>query len=93
MDVLRGKWLVVLLARLKVREQRYSELRSVVPLSDKMLTQRLHDLVERGLADKDADGRYRLTSIGQSLRPVLEAMYQWGEGEAVRRGIVFEPMP
>src|SRR5882757_2522079 len=48
-DVLSGKWKTVILSRLKVRPMRYGELREVIPsLSDKVLTERLHDLRNNG---------------------------------------------
>lgn len=44
LDVLGGKWKSVILARLKDGPLRYGELRTLVSgLSDKMLTERLHD--------------------------------------------------
>ncbi|MBO0757231.1 MAG: helix-turn-helix transcriptional regulator, partial [Bradyrhizobiaceae bacterium] len=48
--VLGGKWKTVILCYLKERPCRYAELRKLLPtLSDKMLTERLADLVASGL--------------------------------------------
>jgi DNA-binding HxlR family transcriptional regulator len=45
LELLGGKWKPVILARLKERPHRYSELRKLIPnLSTKMLSQRLRDL-------------------------------------------------
>lgn len=87
LDLLGGKWKVVILARLKQRPMRYSDLRRAIPdLSDKVLTERLGGLRETGLLESvvDANGvaRYRLTARGESLRAVLQALYDWGETEA-----------
>src|SRR5580704_4411034 len=70
--VLGGKWKTVILCYLKERPCRYAELRKLLPsLSDKMLTERLADLVESGLiARKKLAGRrgadgYVLTARGR----------------------------
>ncbi|MEZ4223293.1 MAG: helix-turn-helix domain-containing protein [Polyangiaceae bacterium] len=92
MNVLGGKWKTVLLAQLKQGPKRYGDLRQLVPrLSQKMLTQRLHELERDGLVDRlpvDGEARYHhyvLTGLGASLQPVLQALYDWGrthEGRA-----------
>lgn len=86
LDLLGGKWKPVILARLKDRPLGYGELRRLLPLlSDKMLTERLKELEDRGLTRREAiagageRSRYRLTERGESLRPVLQALYDWGE--------------
>ena len=92
-DTLGGKWKTVLLAHLKEGDLRYVELKRLVPaLSDKMLTQRLHDLVALGLVQRRRE-RYRLTERGRSLAPVLEALYAWGTRIAEEDGIALAPIP
>lgn len=97
LDVVGGKWRTVILARLKQEALRYGELRRLLPgLSDKVLTQRLRELVEAGLIERDeADGRarYELTDRGLSLQPALEALYAWGEREAATTGARFRSEP
>src|SRR5215467_13669630 len=57
LHVLGGKWKTVILCYLKERPLRYADLRKLVPtLSDKMLTQRLHDLVDAGLIARTTVG-------------------------------------
>ncbi len=91
--VLGGKWKPVILARLKQAPMTYGELRRALPsLSDKVLTERLKQLEEQGLAVRDtaAEGvrrRYKLTELGESLRPVLDALYAWGESAAADLGL------
>lgn len=89
-----GKWKTVILARIKEGPVRYGDLRRSIPqLSDKVLTQRLHELVEAGLVAHDvADGRrscYTLTERGRALRPALAALYDWGAAEAAAGTIRF----
>jgi DNA-binding HxlR family transcriptional regulator len=88
LDIIGGKWKAVILARLKRRSMRYGELRKAIPdLSEKVLTQRLHGLCEDGLVEMtpSAGGvsHYRLTETGASLRPVLQALYDWGAARSV----------
>jgi len=83
--VLGGEWKTVILCYLKERPCRYAELRKLLPsLSDKMLTERLADLLESGLiARKKLAGRrgadgYVLTARGRTLSHLLESIYTWG---------------
>jgi DNA-binding HxlR family transcriptional regulator len=96
--ILGGKWKVVILAHLKERPRRYSELRALIPsLTDKMLTQRLGDLEAMGLivrhkqGGRGAPSRYELTARGKSLRPVLTELYDWGNRIARDVGATIEP--
>lgn len=98
LEFVGGKWKTVILAWLKEAPHRYGELRARLPdISDKVLTERLKDLEMLGLVTKAPAGAgagkgqgagqgggqvYRLTARGESLRPVLDALYLWGEGMA-----------
>lgn len=87
LDQLSAKWKTVLLAHLKQGPMRYSELRTRVPkMSEKMLTQRLRELVEIGFLEHEGN-LYRLSAKGQRLRHVLDALYQWGRSIADEEGI------
>src|SRR5215472_15430784 len=82
LEVLGGKWKTVILCFLKQRSCRYAELRRLVPrLSDKVLSERLRDLVESGLVARKRQGRvdvYALTSRGRTLSDPLRHLYDWG---------------
>jgi DNA-binding HxlR family transcriptional regulator len=100
--VLGGKWKTVILCYLKERPCRYAELRQLLPaLSDKMLTERLGDLVASGLvARKRLPGRphsdvhmYTLTARGRSLGTLLRDLYGWGLKHAAKFDVeVGEPL-
>lgn len=100
LDVLGGKWKTVILCYLKYRACRYRELRLLVPgMSDKMLTERLRELTDKGLvAKRKSDGRaaaaiYSLTPLGQTLGDLLTELYEWGERHADDFGVeVGEPL-
>jgi DNA-binding HxlR family transcriptional regulator len=79
LEVLGGKWRVVILAHVKEGASRYAELRRRIPrMSDKMLTQRLRELVESGLL-LHRGGAYRLTVRGARAREALTALHSFGE--------------
>ncbi len=97
LEILGGKWKTVILAHLKQGSLRYAELRVRIPaLSDKMLSQRLADLEELGLVKRSKQGgrgaqsRYALTPRGESLRHVLQSLYDWGQQVAPEVGAILE---
>lgn len=95
LELLRGKWKPVILARLKDGPLRYGELRRLIPqLSDKVLTERLADLQAQGLVTRQGrqrGGSYRLSHRGESLRPLLQALYDWGEAQASELKVNIRP--
>jgi DNA-binding HxlR family transcriptional regulator len=82
--ILGGKWKTVILCLLKERPCRYAELRRLLPkLSDKMLTERLHDLIDSGLVARKPRTvgpaqEYMLTARGRQLSSVLRHLDAWG---------------
>lgn len=87
-DLLRGKWKAVILARLKDGPLRYGDLRRLIPgIADKVLTERLADLTELGFIEPAGGGAYRLSARGEAARPMLEALYARGADEARDRGV------
>jgi len=91
--VLGGKWRVVLLAHIKQGAQRYADLRRLVPrMSDKMLTQRLRELLDAGLVRRQG-AAYVLTARGESARTTMDALYAWGEALASELGVLVEAPP
>ena len=99
LELLAGKWKPVILARLKERPYRYSELRKLIPtLSTKMLTERLRDLEVQGLVERRGiagkpHSVYRLTARAESLKPVLQALYEWGKQAAAELKVEIRPTP
>jgi DNA-binding HxlR family transcriptional regulator len=94
LDQIGGKWKTIVLSRLKIEPMAYSELRRAIPgLADKVLTQRLKDLVADGFVERlpgEGGGAvYVLTAEGRSLTPVLEALYAWGREAGLRGGARF----
>lgn len=67
--------------------KRFGELKkSIGSVSQKVLTVQLRDMEENGLVNRKVYAEvpprveYSLTELGQSLKPILDAMWNWGEG-------------
>ena len=54
-------------------------------MSQKVLTAQLRDMEKNGLVHREVYAEvpprveYSLTPLGQSLKPILDAMWNWGE--------------
>jgi DNA-binding HxlR family transcriptional regulator len=94
MNILGKKWTALILWSLMEGTHRFSEMSSYVPgLSDRLLSQRLQELEEVGMVKRRVYGgrpvlvEYTLTEKGHALRPVMEAIYQWGEQWEASAGV------
>ena len=81
------KWKVLILRDLLPGTKRFGELKkSIGSVSQKVLTAQLRDMEKSGLlirtvyAEVPPRVEYSLTELGKSLKPVLDAMQNWGEG-------------
>ncbi|KRE69657.1 winged helix-turn-helix transcriptional regulator [Paenibacillus sp. Soil750] len=86
LDVIGGKWKVVIMCHLIKGEKRTSELKKLMcGITQKMLTQQLRELEQDGVLQRTIYNQippkvvYSLTEYGWSLRPILDAMCSWGE--------------
>ncbi len=84
LNVIAGRWKILLLWWLQEGELRFGELRRRVPtITQKMLTQQLRQMEAEGLVDREVFAQvppkviYRLTERGRSLRPILQSLYDW----------------
>ena len=80
------KWKVLILRDLMPGTKRFGELRtSIGNVSQKVVTAQLRDMEEKGLVDRHVYAEvpprveYSLTNLGKSLKPILDAMWTWGE--------------
>lgn len=87
------KWKVLILRDLMPGTKRFGELKkSIGSVSQKVLTAQLRDMEESGLltrkvyAEVPPRVEYTLTDLGYSLKPVLDAMKNWGEEYKAQNG-------
>lgn len=90
LEVISGKWSLLIIRDLLREPQRFSDLlrysRNITP---KWLTLTLRKLEAAGIVEREEQPGhrevwYRLTSAGQDLRPVVEALGAWGLQHAMR---------
>jgi DNA-binding HxlR family transcriptional regulator len=86
LDLIDGKWKGVILFHLQGGTQRFGELCKRMPsITQRMLTKQLRALEDDNLvirkvyAEVPPRVEYRLSEIGESLRPVIDTLRAWGE--------------
>lgn len=80
------KWKVLILRDLLSGTKRFGELKkSIGSVSQKVLTAQLRNMEENDLisrkvyAEVPPKVEYSLTELGESLKPILDSMWNWGE--------------
>ena len=93
LTLISDKWKVLILRDLMLGTKRFGELkRSVGNVSQKVLTAQLRQMEESGLLTRKVYPEvpprveYTLTELGYSLKPILDAMWNWGEAYKARSG-------
>ena len=86
LTLISDKWKVLIIRDLLPGTKRFGELKkSIGNVSQKVLTSQLRQMEESGLLIRTVFPEvpprveYTLTELGQSLKPVLDAMWNWGE--------------
>ena len=86
LSLISDKWKVLILRDLLPGTKRFGELKkSIGTVSQKVLTAQLRDMEAKGLvtrrvyAEVPPRVEYSLTDLGRSLKPILDAMWSWGE--------------
>lgn len=96
LDVVGGKWKLVLLTVLRDGKKRFRELSREVGISPRILSKELQEMQMNGLVSrkvcdsKPVTVEYALTAYSETLSEVLDAMHKWGE--AHRRKIMKETL-
>lgn len=85
LSLIGNKWKVLILRDLMDGTMRFGQLKkSVGDISQKVLTAQLRDMEDSGLVNRKVYAEvpprveYSLTELGLSLKPVLDAMVEWG---------------
>lgn len=86
LDQIASKWSVLIIGALAERPYRFGELRREIgDISQRMLTQTLHDLQRDGYVHREVfptkppSVEYSLTDLGRSMFEPLAALIQWAE--------------
>ncbi len=85
LDVIGNKWKGVILFHLLYGKKRFNELRQLIPsVTQRMLTLQLRELENDNVILRTVypeippKVEYSLTKIGQSLKPILLSLREWG---------------
>ncbi len=85
LDVLYGKWKIPIIAAVYYGNKRFKDIKNEIPgLTDKSLAKELKEMVGDGLLARvtiDAFPplvQYELTEYSESLKPVIDALFEWG---------------
>lgn len=86
LDVLAGKWKILILWYLRSETKRFNELQKLLPrTTQKMLIQKLRELEVDGIINREVypvvppKVEYSLTKYGETLKPIIKQLYLWGE--------------
>jgi len=88
LDLLSGRWKLLLLWYISLGATRFSLLQARIPASGKMLSQQLKELQASGLITKTAYAEvpprieYALTERARALLTALQQLNEWGRGLA-----------
>lgn len=85
LEVIGGRWKVLILRELFPGVRRFGQLhRALHGITQKMLTQQLREMEEDGIIHREIylqvppKVEYSLTPLGESLKPILDSMHEWG---------------
>ena len=88
-ELLSRKWHPVIVHRLLQKPMGFNELkREVHHISDKVLSDSLEDLIDKGIVEKEITSKkpkeveYSLTEVGETLEKVIMPMFNWGQENA-----------
>ena len=83
-ELIGKRWTGAIVCALTERSMRFGELGKAIPgLSDRLLSQRLRELEEEGLVERQVEAgtpvrvTYSLTSIGEGLGPAIRELKAW----------------
>jgi DNA-binding HxlR family transcriptional regulator len=85
-ELIGKRWTGAIVCALTERPMRFGELGKVVPgLSDRLLSQRLRELEEEGLVEREVEAgspvrvTYSLTEVGRALGPAIDELHSWAQ--------------
>jgi DNA-binding HxlR family transcriptional regulator len=91
LGIIGKKWTVLIIRELFDGKKRFSEIAASLPISSKLLTDRLKELEEHGIINRTIYPEipprveYTLTESGETLTSVLDALRLWGKQHYANR--------
>lgn len=86
LQLIGNKWKILIIRNLLVRPWRFNELhKSLEGISQKVLTANLREMEADGIICREVFAEvpprveYSLSELGESIRPILDALKDWGE--------------
>ena len=83
-QLIGNKWTLLIIRNLLASPQRFTEMLKTIPISQKVLTDNLRSLEDDGIIKREVFAEvpprvvYSLSELGNSLRPIIDAMANWG---------------
>ena len=84
-QLIGNKWKLLIIRNLLAAPQRFTEMKKSIPgISQKVLTDNLRVLESDGLITREVFAEipprvvYSLSELGNTLRPIITAMQEWG---------------
>lgn len=85
LKAISGRWKILILRELFSEIKRFGELQKALEgITQKMLTQQLRELEADGIVARQVYPQippkveYSLTPLGESLKPIVDQMHEWG---------------
>jgi DNA-binding HxlR family transcriptional regulator len=89
LEIIGGRWKLMILHKLCAGVSRFGELqRGLKGISEKVLAQHLRELEKDGIIQRTVYAavppkvEYSLTPSGKTLKPILDAMHEWGRNRS-----------
>jgi len=85
MDLLGKRWTTLIIYQLLEGPQRFNEIESALPISGRLLSERLKELEKEGLVERKVYPEvpvrveYSLTEKGVGLKPAIASIQQWSQ--------------
>ncbi|MDD9148810.1 MULTISPECIES: winged helix-turn-helix transcriptional regulator [unclassified Sporolactobacillus] len=85
MSILSKRWTGLILFQLLKGRQRFCEIQDSIPVSGRLLSERLKELEKEGIVERDVFPEvpirveYSLTEKGEAVAPIIEAIQTWAE--------------
>lgn len=84
-EVISKRWNVLIIHQLLGDSQRFCSIESAIPISGRLLSERLKELEQEGIVNREVYPEtpvrieYSLTEKGRALEPIIREMEQWSQ--------------